>query len=524
MDTEQKIIGNPLMKNPRGGLIRSSVLITFFSVIGIAINFISQLIIAYYFGAKFERDAYFVAVNIPLYVSAVFTGSIGIIFLPKFIEVSKNNEKEAINFLSSVFWLSAIILIIITLFCIYFSEEIIHKGASGFNYEQVIFTSKILIIIIPSIIFTVLSNLLSSLYQINHKFLRPAISPLIGAIISLLFVTLLSQKFGILGLAIGYLVGSFISFAFLLPILKNVRIRLCIDYRNPLLINFLKKVIPLFLTGFLFRSTTIFERMIASKLSSGSISFLGYSNQILLILATLTSSGIAVVIYTKLSLYWSDRKLEDFNNLLIKSIRIVIAISLPIIIAFIFFGDFFIEIVFERGAFTSTVTDGVYIALACSMGAFIFQNIGNILVKVFYISGRTSAISLIASLEILIYLILGVILSNYLSFIGLSIALSVSSGVNIIISTLYIRYKILKVSFSIIMLDIGKIILSLFLSIIIVYSLYFFLGLNTKLLIFVSIAIGFIFYFIFGTIFRIEEFLYLKDIIKNLKYNYGRRN
>src|ERR1035437_2396077 len=90
--------------------LTQKILITFFSFLGITISFCSQLIIGYYFGATAERDAYFVAITIPTYLSAIFIGSVGIIFLPKIVSILNNKPSESINFLSSIFWMLTLIL------------------------------------------------------------------------------------------------------------------------------------------------------------------------------------------------------------------------------------------------------------------------------------------------------------------------------------------------------------------------------------------------------------------------------
>jgi putative peptidoglycan lipid II flippase len=512
------------MKDTKGGLIKSTILITFCSVIGIAVSFISQLIIAYYFGAKFERDAYFVANTIPVYLSAIFTGSIGIVFLPKIVDLINNNPTKVSDFLSTVLWTLIIITSLLGGLCILFSHKVISIVASGFDINQNLFASKILIIIIPTFVLSVLTNLLSSLYQIQHKFLRPALAPIFNSTISLIFVIILSYKIGIFGLAIGFLSGSIISFIYLLPILRTFKLKIRINLTSPEIILFIKSIIPLFLTGILFRSTNIFERTIASNLQDGSISYLGYTSQVLTILATLTSTGIGVSIYPTLSRLWSENKVQEFNQFFSRTIRIIILISIPISLSVIFFGDIFIKILFERGAFTHNVTIAVGKALAWSMGAFIFQNLGNVVTKIFYISGKTTLISIIATLELILYISFGYFMSTYLSFIGLSIALSLSSMSNILLSFFFIKKKIIKIQIKSILMDIGKILVVSLISILIVYVLYSVCSEKDFYIIIFAIP-GLIIFYILGLIFNIEEFIYIKELSKKFNFNnYGRRN
>jgi putative peptidoglycan lipid II flippase len=366
------------------GLIKPTIYITGLSIGGIIINFFTQLVIAYYFGAKFERDAYFVAITIPTYISAIFIGSFGIVFLPKFIEILNSGVEKSSEFLNSIFLFLIVILLIIATIFIIFPKTILHYIASGFTDSQICFTSKILVILAPTFILNIFSNILSSIYQIYHKFFRPAFAPIVTSVISLIFTLIFSQKIGIFSLAYGYLAGSILSFIYLIPII--LKFKISFNFKFAVLKPFILKILPLLLTGIIFRSTSLFERLIASNLEAGSISYLGYTSQILTILGALTTSGIAVSVYPLLSKLWTNNQFDEFRDFMAKVIKLIIQISLPISFAIIFFGDSAIKLVYERGAFTNSATLAVYKALLWSLGAYFFQNLGSVIVKIFYIS------------------------------------------------------------------------------------------------------------------------------------------
>jgi putative peptidoglycan lipid II flippase len=500
----------------KNGLVKSTLLITFCSLFGIVISFISQMIIAYYFGAKFERDAYFIAGSIPTYLSAIVIGSVGVIFLPKVVDVKNNNNSELSEFLSTVLFSLTIFSIVLGGLCVFFSKSIIGFIATGFNLQQILFTSKILVIVLPTFIISILSSLLTSLYQIENRFFYPAFAPIITSVISLIFVVFFSEKIGIFGLAFGFLAGSIASLMYLIPVLKTYKVKMLICWNSPLFISFIRTFIPLLIAGVLFRSTSIFERSIASNLEVGSVSYLGYSSQVLAILATVTSSGIGISIYPKLSELWTEKKNNEFNLFFTKIVRVILLISLPISLLVIFFGDMGVKLIFERGAFNHNVTIAVSNALAWSMGAFIFQNLGNVVSKIFYISGKTSVISIIGSLELLLYISLGYYLSHYFSYVGLAIALSLSSSLNIILAILFIDLRLIKIKFRILFIDSLKVLLSSCLSVFVVYLLYYYIikieGLQYMI---ISLFFGLITFILSGVYTGIEEVLYLKNKLYN---------
>ena len=76
------------------GLLKSTLQITIFSILGILVSFVTQMIIAANFGATIERDAYFAAVVVPTYITTVLLGSLTVTFIPIFIEYEIKKSRE----------------------------------------------------------------------------------------------------------------------------------------------------------------------------------------------------------------------------------------------------------------------------------------------------------------------------------------------------------------------------------------------------------------------------------------------
>ena len=170
------------MKGEKKGLLKPTIQITVLSLLGIFLNFLTQLVVAYYFGASSERDAYFAAMVMPTYISAILTGSIGVIFLPMYVDVkAKKGEQEAVLFLGNSVILTSLISAIIILLSIFFSTELVELTAPGFKGQQTRFTSGLLTILLPTISFQIISNIAGSVLQVQHRFILPALAPVMMA-------------------------------------------------------------------------------------------------------------------------------------------------------------------------------------------------------------------------------------------------------------------------------------------------------------------------------------------------------
>lgn len=449
-----------MVKIQKGGLLKPTVQITALSFAGIVSSFISQLIIAYFFGATSERDAYFAAIVIPTYLVAILSGSIGSIFLPKVIELRNISGQSARMFINNILGSTTLGLLILIILGIFFSKSILNLTAPGFDSKMIAYTGNLLRILLFTSLFSVLTNLIGYLYQIKQKFIRPSLAPLIIIPISILFVVVLNSKIGIMSLAIGTLIGSITSFLFVIPILftKEFRFSFHIDISNYHFVSMMKVSLPLLVGGIVFRSAPVFERMIASGLPEGSISILGYSNQLLTVLITIATSGIVVSFFPSMSDAWT-KDINLFIQYFDKSVRIILLLTVPIAFSFILFGDIFIKILLEHGAFSSKDAMAVSKTFVYMTPAFIVLSLGGIIAKVFYISKRTLDITIIASFELLSYLLLIYFLSRRYGYLGIAMGTSVAYSVFFLIYYFYATAFILKKhQYKLVIIDILKII------------------------------------------------------------------
>jgi len=425
-------------------ILKPTIQVTIFSFIGIGLGFANQIILAYYFGSGAERDAYFAASTIPLYISSVFLGSIGAVFLSSYINVkTQQSEIDAKIFLNSVINSTAVILGVITVLGIIFSKQILRLSVPGFNEAELNIASENLRILFPTIIFIVLLSVLGSVYQSVHHFLIPAIEGVITPILSLIVVVVANKWMGIRSLSWATLWGNLLSFLFLLGFLiRRKQLIFKWSLNNKHLKVMLISALPLLFAGFIYRFSSVWERVVASKLPQGSISYLGYGNQLLAAMAVVTTGGISTIFFPLLSKAWSEGNMIALKNYFSQGIRILLCITIPVTLLFLVVRMPVIALFFERGKFDHTSTIGVSNTLAFMMGAFIFQSLGGIIVRAFYFMNMTVKLSIISAIEVFLYVVFSFIFCKYYSYAGLAIALSLSAMCNVLMSSYFINKKI----------------------------------------------------------------------------------
>lgn len=423
-----------VQKNQKG-LLKPTLQITCFSVLGVFVSFLTQIIIAAKFGTTMERDAYFVAIVIPGYITAVLLGSLTVTFVPIFIGYeTKKSKAEAWKIASIITNLTFLVLFGISFFGVVFARQLISVTAPGFKGDQLSYTVSLLRIILPAVIFSGLTNLLSSIYYAEHRFLRPAIVPVVNTVLMLLSVVLLNHWWGIKSLAFGYVIGAIASFIILTPVLfTHGRYQLCFDLRNDGVRQVIRVMAPLVLAYLFYKAGTVFQRMIASTLPTGSISYLGYATRITSILGGITTAGIATTLFPVMARSWAENDLAKVREYFAKGVRIIMLVTFPILTVFFVLGVPIIQILFERGKFDHNATLAVAsVMLILLAGPFVCGGLGAVVWKGFYLSQKTTLVFLLGITHTGIYLGAAIILSRIYSFVGLAWASTIQYAVMLI--------------------------------------------------------------------------------------------
>jgi len=423
------------------GLLKPTLQITFFSIIGVIVIFFTQVILAAKFGAKMEMDSYLAASVVPQFITAVFLSALNVTFIPIFIKYeTKKNKDEAWRVASITINITFVILLAMSFLGFILAPRLISLTAPGFKGESFLLTVYLVRIILPSIIFSGLNSILSSIYYAHHKFFKPSIAPVINSIFIFSFVILFEPFWGIKSVAFGTLVGSIVSFSVLIPIfLKRGRYMLSFDFSNEGVIQIIKVMSPLVFAGLFYRATTLIERMIASTLPEGSISYLGYSNRIITTLVMITVSGISVAIFPLMSKAWAENDLATVREYFAKGVRIIMLIAFPIAVIFTVLNVPIIQIFLERGRFDHTTTLAVANVVLIELVIFVCGGLGGVIGKGFYIAQKTWLLAFLGITQTLIYIGYAYILARHFSFIGLAVASSMYSFFPIIINTWIMR-------------------------------------------------------------------------------------
>ncbi len=491
------------------------------------IGFIRDILIANIFGINKQTDAFYTAFKLPNMLRKIFAeGTFSYVFIPLLSKYKENKNKKKIKeFISSIYYLLFIILILISILGIIYSKNIILYTSPGFIKDKfkTNFTIKILKIIFPYIILISLTSCISSILNVWNIFIYPTFTPIILNIFIIIF-TILSNKFKIpiLLLSWSIIIGSISQLFYQKIILKKIPIKIKLKYFN-IFNKGIKKIfiniIPVIIGMIIFQISQIMNNSILSYLESGSISWIYYADRLIELPLSILGTTISIILLSKLSNNYNKNNIKKYKKIINKYLRITLILSIPISIILILISKFFIITLFKYGKFNFKdviMTSKALIAYSIGLTGLILVKI---ITTCFYSINDTKTPTKISIFTLIFTQILNIITLKLFKHAGLALSISISSYINTIILCWKLKKKnILNIKYNwflfFIKILLSSIIMIIFIKTIIKENLInYFINLNFAFRLInlsIIILISIIIYIICLIIFKIN----IKEIIK----------
>lgn len=397
-----------------------------FSILSFLLSILLQVILAATFGVKREMDAYLLSVAIPVMAISLLKNTSEVVFVPFFKDISLTDTEENIaKSKNLIFNFILFGLVIISLLSFLFATKIIKYLTPGFNAEERYLTVSLFKIMIPSMIFGGLSGFLTSVYYYQEKFFLPAIVTILNNAFLIFTFLVLYPLLKIKALALGMVLGYACQFLILLPIMPKLEKRY-FNLRAPQVSNVFTKFFQIFVGGAILGLIVLFERLLASRLPKGSISYLGYSSKIISLLLLLPTAALPTVLLPNLSGHFAMQNLDRLRHNLALGIRIVFFIIFPICVWLFIYRIPLVYILLERGNFDRMATYAVATTLVYYMGVLLGVSLSSITGRGYFAIQNTFIPAVIMSVSFLFYILIAIPLSRLFSYSGLALALSIT--------------------------------------------------------------------------------------------------
>ena len=341
-------------------LLGSISLITISYLMSRVLGFFREVLLAKWTGITSASDALDLAFIIPdflFYLSA--GGYLAITLIPILSDISKNRETELNDYFVSLLYGLSIVFFTISFLSFLFRYQIVNL----LDVENPDLFIKLFTPIIFSQTFFFIGAILMSFQYFKNDFKYAALAPVIynSSIILFGWFYSTSPESTVYGFAIGGLVGSILGHLLLqlLGAKNNGLIFKALKPKLEHISQYIKISFPLIIGQSIAVIDEQLFRYFGSLLSTGSIASFRYARRVALIPVGVIAQAVGVASYPTLSKLFVENKFGEFKLLIKKQLSALAVINTGVLIIFLKNSENIIEIVYQRGLFSSEDTSRV---------------------------------------------------------------------------------------------------------------------------------------------------------------------
>lgn len=409
------------------------------TLISRVIGLVRDILFARLLGASagVSADAFYVAFAIPNFFRRIFgEGAFSQAFVPVLSDYRHQDDQEAtqafVSHMASVF---AGLLFLVTLVGVLAAPVLVWILAPGFVDEADKFdlTVQMLRITFPYLMFISLVAMAAGILNAYGKFAAAAFTPVFLNIALIIAAAVVAPRMEqpVLALAWGVFAAGLIQLGFQLPFLHGVRLLPRLRFRMDEGVKRVFRLMgPAIIGSSMAQINMLVNRLLASFLVTGSVSWLYYSDRLMEFPLGVFGIALATVILPSLSRKHAQASPEEFSRLLDWALRWVFVIALPASVGLVVLARPILATLFQYQAFNALdveMTAQALMAFAAGLPAFILVKV---LAPGFFARQDTRTPARIAVIAFGTNIALSLLLVWSLKHVGLALAISLASYVN----------------------------------------------------------------------------------------------
>lgn len=361
------------------------------------------------FGAGTELDVYYTAFTIPDLIAMLLVfGAISAAVIPIFSSYLLKSKEDAFKYISNLINVFIGFLIIVCIFLIIFTPSIISLIAPGFSGTKKELAVSLMRIMFLSPVILGISNIISGILQVFHRFIITALAPLlynIGIIIGIIFFV---PYFGLSGLAFGVVLGGVLHLSVQLPsfLASGFKYRPSFNIFDEGTKRTVRLMIPRSLGLGAGQLNTIVTTAIASTLMAGSIAVFNLANNLSSILVNAIAVSVSTASFPAMSMAYLKDESEEFLRKFSGIFRQILFLAIPISVLLFILRVQLVRVVLGVGKFDWADTKLTTACLAIMAINLIAPQLILFLSKTFYAAHNTKTPAIISGVAVIFNIVL----------------------------------------------------------------------------------------------------------------------
>ena len=321
-------------------------------------GFIRDLMTASILGANVYSDIFFIAFKFPNLFRSIFAdGAFTQAFIPSYAK-----SKYKIRFSSIIFLQILAFLIVLSLIVTMFSHLFAKAFAIGFSEETINLAAPLFAINFYYLPLIFVVTFMGALLQYKHHFATTAYSTALlnlSMIASLIIAKGLEQYTITFYLSFGGIFGGVLQVIVHMIAIRRANLGKIFIFKNHKKKEenkFYKNFFAATLGSSTMHISAFIDTWLASMLISGSISYLYYANRVFQLPLAIFAIATSIALFPMVAKAIKNKNEDEALKLMKKSALILFAVLTISMVVGIALDKFIIELLFQRGAFTSEDT------------------------------------------------------------------------------------------------------------------------------------------------------------------------
>ncbi len=435
-----------LLNKLNSSITGGAIVIAVFSVLSKLLALVRDRLLASGFGAGDILDAYYAAFKLPdLIFNTLVLGALSAAFIPVFIKL-KNGGKGIDHWRMSSAVMNIILLVMLVLGVIFFilAKPLMGLIAPGFTGEKLELAANMTRIMLVSILFFGISNVLSGILQAMKRFTMYALAPVMynaGIIFGIVFLV---DRMGPIGLAWGVVVGAFLHLVVQLPsvVKAGFKWKPVLLLKDRAVRKIGKLMLPRTFGLAVGQINQLVITIIGSTLIAGSIAVFNLAFNLASVPVSVFAISFAVASFPALSESVAEKNKEKFVLQLSKTIRRILYLIIPVSVFMIALRAQTVRLILGSGAFDWQDT----IFTADTLGYFCIslfaQGLVPVLARAFYARHDTKTPVIAGLVSVAVNIVLSLVLAKTMGVMGLALSFSISSILNVILLGVILKHKV----------------------------------------------------------------------------------
>lgn len=424
-------------------LLGATLSVSLLIILGKLLGFGRDALIAAYYGATAETDAFFFAQSMPSMIFPSVCNSISTAFISLYVTRLTEKPDKADHYASRMLYATGLLGLLLSVCGVIFAPVIVPLLAPGFSGNQLALAIHLTQLTMGAFLLTMLQYMLGAILNSKKMFVGSQVSALLYNVTVIGGVILLGQNQSMDVLSMTVIAGHLVQVLGLVFCLRNhFHLAPPLSPFHSDSIVLLKLSLPILLGNAAFQINTIVDKALGSTLPEGSLSALSYANTLTFLVTSVFITSLSTVLYPSLTAEVSSGNLEEYGKKLIQSINGLEMLLIPISCITLLSAEDIVSAVYGRGSFNQTAISYTSIVLAGYALTFIGTGIREILNRGFYALKDTRTPMVNTIIGVGCNVAFSLLFVRWIGIVGIAIGTTLSSLITAALLILSARRKI----------------------------------------------------------------------------------